>query len=768
MSPQERGIIRSGMPTQNWQQTYHTCTCMYDNFFTAMVHTGLGGRQINAVLAAVNIPPVSNTLLHARQAESGPAFEDVAEDSIQDSLNKEIQLTTEKSGNSDLTVSVDGAWQKRGSGRSFDSLSGHCSMIGNETGKVVGYSVRSKFCKTCDEATRLQRKPAVHDCRMNWTGSSKAMERDMVVEMLKSHEDAGVHIGTVVADDDTTTFNQIKKINPDISKRSDKNHVKKNIASHLYALQPKHKSLTSKVISYLQKCLNYMICQNQGNAEGICDMLKALGHHPFGNHQFCGSWCLHKSDPSKKYSALPYGRPLNDMNLQESLIALFEKYKLDSEKLSNLASTQANESFNKTVASKAPKSHFYSGSNSLNHRVAASVGQKNVGHSYLVKVHKKIGLSPGTHTTRQAILRDMQARKMKAISTTVKAKKRRLELKLRRTQSNATREIREGRTYASGVAMLVQKIPDECMEIPPPVAPPIPSPCSQLPPSVNPVFFDLESTGLARNSHITQIAGVCGEDMWSTFVIPKIPISTAAANVTGLTLKNGKLFHHGKPVQAVTVSKAIDDLLDFIQRQSAPIYLVGHNIKIFDCPLLFNTLEACGKLSSFLEHSEIRGFIDTKLLFRNAMPGLESYTQENLVKHVTGNEYDAHDASADVVALRDLFMASKISIGDGSLKKATFSVQDAIDTHEHGKRVRTNMPSLQPLISAKVLSVGMARRMAGSNLNIHHVKVAHKRGGTEGVRKVFTETCGKGVRVTKSRKIIDSVSQWMERNQNES
>ena len=91
-------------------------------------------------------------------------------------------------------------------------------------------------------------------------------------------------------------------------------------------------------------------------------------------------------DPKAKYRSLPYGRPLQGIELQKVLKEFFDSYKGQSEKLANLGSTQANESFNKTVASKAPKSHFYCGTASLNHRVAAGVAQKNIGHSYIAKV----------------------------------------------------------------------------------------------------------------------------------------------------------------------------------------------------------------------------------------------------------------------------------------------------------------------------------------------------------------------------------------------
>ncbi|CAG2186397.1 unnamed protein product [Mytilus edulis] len=140
-----------------------------------------------------------------------------------------------KSDSDELIVSVDGAWQKRGSGRSYDSLSGHCSMIGAETGKIIGYSVRSKFCKTCDEANRKGNKAKMHDCRLNWDGSSKAMEQDM----------------------------------------------------------------------------------NQNDPDGVENGLEAVGRHPFGDHTFCEkTWCSHVEDPSKKYTSLPFGKPLKDIPLQ--------------------------------------------------------------------------------------------------------------------------------------------------------------------------------------------------------------------------------------------------------------------------------------------------------------------------------------------------------------------------------------------------------------------------------------------------------------------
>lgn len=215
------------------------------------------------------------------------------------------------------------------------------------------------------------------------------MERDMVVDMVTKMVDKGVNITKVVADEDTTTFSHLRTIHNNITKISDRNHIRKTFSSNLYGLQPKHKSLSTKVIRYLVKCFNYMLAQNRGNPDGIQKGLDALGKHPFGDHTSCSdSWCSHVNNPKQKYTALPYGKPMRDSHLQESLQTVCSKFLKYSIKLSNLGSTQANESFNKTVSMKAPKNHHFSSSASLNYRVAASVAEKNTGQTYVVEVIK--------------------------------------------------------------------------------------------------------------------------------------------------------------------------------------------------------------------------------------------------------------------------------------------------------------------------------------------------------------------------------------------
>lgn len=156
---------------------------------------------------------------------------------------------------------------------------------------------------------------------------------------------------------------------------SDKNHVKKNIVKRLYELRSKHKELSIKVVNAISKNFSYMVSQNKGNASGIENGLKALVGHLFGDHECCSSsWCGYQRDKAYQHSNLPYGKDLTSQDLKKDLEKLFLGNLMIQ--AINLSSSQANESFNNTIASKAPKAKHYSASASLSYRVGTAVLQK--------------------------------------------------------------------------------------------------------------------------------------------------------------------------------------------------------------------------------------------------------------------------------------------------------------------------------------------------------------------------------------------------------
>ena len=54
-----------------------------------------------------------------------------------------------------LTVTYDMDWQKRSSGRRYDSSSGHAFIIGARSKGIIGMVLYSKACWKCDAADKI-------------------------------------------------------------------------------------------------------------------------------------------------------------------------------------------------------------------------------------------------------------------------------------------------------------------------------------------------------------------------------------------------------------------------------------------------------------------------------------------------------------------------------------------------------------------------------------------------------------------------------------
>ena len=202
---------------------------------SGMLHAGIGEAHVNKFLTAIGINPVSNGMLKRRERDFGSCQEELVMELCEEAMEEEGRLS-QKSDTDVNSVSVrasaDAGWQKRGSGRSYSSLSGHASLIGDKTDKVLALETRNKQCRTCDTSERLKRKPLNHDCRKNWQGTAKAMESDMVVSMLQKQEGKTFCVDTLALDNDSTTASAIRERVK--RKISDINHTKNNQGSHKF------------------------------------------------------------------------------------------------------------------------------------------------------------------------------------------------------------------------------------------------------------------------------------------------------------------------------------------------------------------------------------------------------------------------------------------------------------------------------------------------------------------------------------------------------
>ncbi len=754
-------------------------------WFSGMIHAGLGERSLNNFLSVLNLNTLSKPTLKNRENEIGVVMEKQASESEQkwalEELKKtiletpvqrspRIRETTKRShslepnkcaaqrkprarstspGYSSIGMdgSIDTCYQKRGSQRSYNSLSGASTIISRRLKKVICRSMRCKGCKQC-AADRgkdsKSRKP--HNCKKNWDGSAKAMEPDMFCEMISEMKKKGLGLHAVSGDDDNTGFARAKiNIDPNLKKLKDKNHVRKGITSKLFKLKnsKKYKELSVTVITALSKYFNYMLTQNQGNPAGIRRGLRAIVCHAYNNHAYCSSkWCNFLKKKNGKHSNLPRGKSLTCPSLKKALIKIFIKdLSPQADQLAQLGSSQPNESFNYNFSRKAQKAVHLSSSASLSYRFSATVLQQNEGYGYVPTANEELLLSPGYTTRKRACVLDRERDRNKAKRQTVEYKRRRLELKSARAGIERSNEILEGETYGTDIALSetpdLEKIPDIIDDE------------KHIPENSCEIIFDLETTSLSRACDLTQIAAKTHSgDTFSRFVLPMKPISAEATRKTKFTRCADKLYLNKQEVQAVSQKEALVSFVEFLEEHK-PVVLVGQNIKAFDMKVLFNKLTSYGLWNRLCDITA--GIVDIRLLAKEIVPAKACCNQEALVLRFLGTTYEAHNAINDVAALHKLWIKIKPEI----LRKHESNIMSDIRACEDLTHLEA---SYSELIQSKAMSQGMVSKAAKSGLCLGHLKKAIERDSIDGLTSLLTHkrTSGKP-RVTGTKHIIQRI-----------
>lgn len=652
-------------------------------------------------------------------------------------------------------------WQKRGTGRSYDSPSGHGTFIGNLTGKILGFDVRIKTCRVCDFHKRHNSTVPSHNCQKNWSGSSKGMEPDVAETVLKGMEKKGLKVDTLIMDDDTTTLSRIRSFKPDIVKWSDLNHTKKHLGNSLYSLAKKHKGLSTQIIKALQRWFGFAIKQNKNDVKGVRDAIKQIVPHAFGQHDGCGNWCKYNLDPDNfKHKTLPQSKDLTGDGLKTDLAGIFDVFVRNAEKIAPAASTKEVESFNNVIASKAPKRCHYSGSESLRSRVNCAVAQKNMGHTYVSNINTLLGISPGKISALVGSKRDRKRKQLREIENSREHKKRKIELKSKKSLDMGAKETREGVTYKSGVATETDQVEDENNNI---IITEIPAPIKLVEKKITvhafqKVVFDLETTSLNKDTEITQIAAVCDNHEFNQYVLPLRGISHRASEVTGLTCHGDILLLHGRPVHSYLIKEALQLFLAWLS-DIGNCVLIAHNAK-FDAPRIMYHLQACKLTTAFV--AIVHGFCDSLPLFKEIYPGMENYKQETLVSNILKESYEAHNALGDVQSLQKLLIKSNVK--DDVLLSHGYSSKWLVDKERNEKSNQKNAESLNKLVQNKVLSNVMANKIANSGLHIQHLYLALERGGSDGLKRVFAEDNDGSPRITKSKAVLTKLVEYLEKN----
>ena len=79
-------------------------------------------------------------------------------------------------------------------------------MVGTESEKILSYGTQISNCKQC-EVNKVTGRVKKHDCIMNWGDSSKAMESELVVDVLVLDTTEKVCISATIIDEDCNCKN---------------------------------------------------------------------------------------------------------------------------------------------------------------------------------------------------------------------------------------------------------------------------------------------------------------------------------------------------------------------------------------------------------------------------------------------------------------------------------------------------------------------------------------------------------------------------------
>ena len=123
------------------------------------------GKQFCAVMY---LPPPSTKFDNIGKSLLNTITE-VAEKSMVNAANE-----SKENGNSNIAVSLDGSWQKRG----HKSLNGVVTAISMDTGKVIDVHCMSRYCQVCTVQRSDKEKNHAATCIKNYEGTSGGMWGD--------------------------------------------------------------------------------------------------------------------------------------------------------------------------------------------------------------------------------------------------------------------------------------------------------------------------------------------------------------------------------------------------------------------------------------------------------------------------------------------------------------------------------------------------------------------------------------------------------------
>ena len=509
-------------------------------YVLGFLSSGDGGTEAGRLLAMLGLPNGTTMATYSFpniENRIGQAIRDLGKEIVRENLIAEVRkgmvdwneatfnkwkssLTDDsvdlnKEEHAVIQASHDHAWQQKGAGHTYDSLSGHGCFFGRNNRKCIALSISSKKCNYCNAFKKKHPDSEIPQehlpyCWKNHEGSSGSMEPAACLKLLTElYDDSKVITKTLCCDDDSSiradcqwnnaTFELVYGRKPDkvritkgknigkMQDRPDKGKLPARVPEPKFVSDPNHrrKGLTGECIKLdlKTKSTNLTMTRNDSVRIGknfACvarqihkmeesewdDAGRAVLEHHFGNHQYCGAWCLRKQqneskeDLVKKKLFYRDKEEVIDKKLYEHLKPIIEKY-VAHNKLADLnhdMDTNINEAFNAVCTHFAPMNKIFCGSGSLHNRISFAVGIHSVGWTvFMERLLDELGIAMSPELRNYLQKRDNQRNKKIAMYKTKDYKLKRGKKKMDKKKESANiaqkERMRRQGTYKRGMAI---------------------------------------------------------------------------------------------------------------------------------------------------------------------------------------------------------------------------------------------------------------------------------------------------------------------------
>lgn len=400
---------------------------------------------------------------------------------------KQFHLGSNSTCISDIAVSYDATWHKRGHTSNYAV---GC-VIDVLSGFVIDYEVLSKICYHCIQAAKSLGKesPEFHIwyeghariCDKNYDGTSGGMESEMAKRMWLRSESLGFRYTELIADGDSKTFKDLQDLNVYgketlITKTECINHVGKRMGAALRKLVEvekakgvtlggkKHGSLSESTIKKITRYYRNSIVRNKGNIIAMKKDIYAILQHCSSTdkkpkHSTCppgeNSWCFYNRAISMKLKP-PAHKTSVKTPLREEIVAkmmpIFQRLASEVllQKCAKGETQNRNESLHNMIWSRCPKV-FNTSKTRVDIAAARGISDFNYGMRVSsINALKTCHLSPGNSSlTSLKRIRTRHVRKA-LFKSTEAFKSYRKKVELAKITINQKNKLKEGVTYASG------------------------------------------------------------------------------------------------------------------------------------------------------------------------------------------------------------------------------------------------------------------------------------------------------------------------------